>query len=377
MGEPERKDAAMNVVMVGPKTFPPDIGGIETHVYEISKRLVSRGHHVTVIVPGTSCRRTEGAVEGVHVVKVPSLEDRRALKLSMIPSVMKELKRTRGCVVHAHDATGGFAAALASDNRRFVYTMHGLGFHRSDWPTPFRQGIRMMQTKALSSAAHVFCTDDLASTAAKKVREQVEVLSSGIDVSDFSGADTARPPEYPQGSFVVLYVGRLAKVKGVDVLLKAIESIPEREMEGLIFTFIGDGPMKADVQKAARTFSNIKFVGPIVHSRIAPYFRHANAFVLPSVSEGLPISLLEAMASGLPAIATDVGGVARQMDPKTISLVQPGDSAGLAHAILDIHSDKKKAEALGRGSRAFVAEHFSWDRVVQRIEEVYGSISSP
>jgi len=366
----------MKVVMVGPKTFPPDIGGIETHVYEVSKRLVSKGFDITVIVPSKSRRRAEDMVEGVHVVKVPSLNSRHALKLSMIPSVMMELKRNRGCIVHAHDATGGFAAALASDNRRFVYTMHGLGFHKSDWPTPFRQGIQMMQMRALSSAAHVFCTDELAITTAKKVREQAEVLSSGIDVSDFSGAGFARPPEYPQGSFVVLYVGRLAKVKGVDVLLKAIESIQGREREGLIFAFIGDGPMRADVQKAAQSLSNIKFVGPIVHSRIAPYFRHANAFVLPSISEGLPISLLEAMASGLPAIATEVGGIARQVNPNTLMLVRPGDPAGLAQAILDIHSDKKKAEALGRSSRAFVAEHFSWDKVVQRIAEVYGNVSS-
>jgi len=362
--------------MIGPKTFPPVIGGIETHVYEVSKRLASTGHDVKVIVPDYHGSPGGDRIDGVEVVRVRSMNNRYALKLSMMLSVVRHIKGNRGFIVHAHDATGGLVAGIFADNRRFVYTVHGLAFHREEWPTPFRQGIRLMRMLALAKAAHVFCTDERTADAIKHMRPHTEILSSGIDLRQYSKDAHPRPSEFDRDRFTVLFVGRLMKAKGVHVMLKAIEEIPERQRQRFSFIFVGDGALGSDIRAAADRLGCIQDLGVIEHTRIAPYFVHANAFVLPSLTEGVPLSLLEAMASGLPTIASNVGGVSASFSPDVMRLIEPGDPRALAESLIWLEENRDRATALGERGRMFVSERFSWEKVVTRISEVYDSLQS-
>lgn len=361
--------------MVGPKSFPPAIGGIETHVYEIAKRLANRSIEVAVIVPRIKSAAREEVVEGVHVVRVPCISNRFTLKLTMIPFVLTEFRKRTYDIVHAHDATGGFACALSARGA-FVYTMHGLAFHSQDWPTPFRQGIEIMQRITLRRARHVFCTDARAAEAITGMRGKVEVLSSGVDPQGFSRGNLKRPMEFERGRFTILFVGRLAKVKGVTTLLQSIQSLPPEAKDQMRFVFIGDGPLMGEVRALEKETKCVKALGAIDHSQIAPYYAHADAYVLPSLSEGLPISLLEAMAAGLPSIASDVGGISSQISTRAVKLVQPGDPKVLTEAILEIWKNNRLREDLGRQGQRFVSEHFTWDMVVDRILGVYREICS-
>lgn len=370
------KGHANDVVMVGPKTFPPVIGGIETHVYEISRRLVRKGFDVTVLVPRMMGMAPSGDYEGVHVVRVHCIRNRQLLKLSIVPSIARELKKNESALVHAHDATGGFAAALFSQRRRFVYTMHGLAFHVNDWPTPFRQGIRAMQASALRQARHVFCTDQLAAEHAKRFRNQVETLSNGVDVEAFEKGRLPRPKEF-RDAFTLLFVGRMTSVKGVSVLLEAIGKIPEGKRKGMSFVFVGDGPLEAAVRSTSRDIQQILHLGRVDHSAIAPYFAYADAYLLPSLSEGVPISLLEAMAAGLPCIASDVGGIRPQTEDAKLMLLPPGNAQALSDAIIKLYEDRMLGRKLGDEARTYVARRFSWDSIVERIAQVYEEISGP
>jgi glycosyltransferase involved in cell wall biosynthesis len=255
--------------------------------------------------------------------------------------------------------------------------MHGLGIHESDWPTPFRQGIGMMQRKALRSAAHVFCTDARTREAIRRLRDQADILSSGVDPAQFDRAALPRPREYEDGAFTVLWVGRLAKVKGIETMLEAMKLVERSERERMRFVFIGDGPYRADLLRTASSVKEIRFLGQVDHSGIAPYVAHADAFVLPSLSEGLPISLLEAMAAGVPAVATDVGGISSQIDREALALIPPGEPRKLAEAVARLQDDRAFARKLGERGKAHVSAQFSWDGVVDRIEEAYGRLSAP
>jgi glycosyltransferase involved in cell wall biosynthesis len=360
--------------MVGPKTFPPIIGGIETHVYEVARRMAARGADITVLVPNSDFRRTEERIEGVRVTRVPAFTGRFFLKTSMIPFVLNELRTDCGCLLHAHDATGGFAAAFRLSQSGFVYTMHGLGFSSMDWQFPFRQGIRFMQTLAVRKAGHVFCTDERALQAVRALRNQAEVLSNGVDPEAFSKSRLKRPSVYDEDRFTVLYVGRLAHVKGTPALLAAIKRIPREIRSSMEFILIGDGPLRGDAQAAAAEVQELTLLGTIDHASIAPYYAYANAFVLPSMSEGLPIALLEAMASGLPCIASDVGGIRTQIGSDAVRLVPPGDNEALADAIIQLKQDEQGRLALARTGKNCVTRNFTWDRVVDRLLEVYNAI---
>jgi glycosyltransferase involved in cell wall biosynthesis len=360
--------------MVGPKTFPPVIGGIETHVYEVSRRMAARGVDVTVLVPGSALTRKEESVEGVNITRVPAIPGRFVLKISMVPSILNELKMDRGRLLHAHDATGGFAAAFGSPQGDFVYTMHGLGFSSTDWRFPFRQGIRFMQTEAIRKAGHVFCTDERALEVVKSFRKQAEVLSNGVDAAEFSKDGLKRPSVYSENRFVVLCVGRLRHVKGTRTLLAAIKRIPREVRETMEFVLIGDGPLRGEAQAVATEVRELTVLGTVDHASIAPYYAYADAFVLPSLSEGLPIALLEAMAAGLPCIASDVGGIRTQIGPNAVRLVPPGDEVALADAIIQLKQDEPGRLALARAGRECVEREFTWDRVVDRLIEVYSAI---
>lgn len=363
------------VLMIGAKTFPPEIGGIETHVYEVATRLVKRGYRVKVLVSGTTVRPSEETVDGVYVARMGCIHSRHLRKISAIPFIALELLRNRNCIVHAHDAVGGAVAAVLANKRRFVYTMHGLAFHESDWPSPFREGILLMRRMALNRASHTFFTDAITAEIVKYGRERMDILSSGVDSQSFSKDLLRRPSEYESGAFTVLFVGRFIKAKGVETLLEAIALIPEGNRRQMRFVFVGDGPLSKRVARSADTLGSIVLLGTIDHASIRPYFTYANAFVLPSKTEGVPISLLEAMASGVPSIASDVGGIKSQFDRESLILISPEDASGLAKAIIRLHENKDEAEALGERGREFVVRSFSWDRVLDKICEVYDNLS--
>jgi glycosyltransferase involved in cell wall biosynthesis len=311
----------------------------------------------------------------VRVVRVACLKGRYSLKLSAMPGIARQLRRRKGAVVHAHDATGGYAAAMCADSRRLVYTMHGVGFHEKDWPTPFRQGIRMMQRTVVRRAAKVFCTDPKAMEAVKGLGRSAELLSSGIDVDDFDRSSLARPKEYDPDKFIILFVGRLTGVKGIETLLDAIDRIDSQKRAQARFVLIGEGPLSDVVAAASSRIPQMLQLGPIDHSRIAPYFAHADAFVLPSLSEGLPISLLEAMASGLPCVASRVGGIESGMPPEVLRLVAPGDSKELAEALVWLTTERHAAKLLGNAGREHVERNYSWDSVVDRLVETYKELA--
>jgi len=377
MGETPRDEKGIRVVFVGPKTFPPVIGGIETHVYEVARRAAAKGLSVTVVIPRSKGLPKEERVEGVRVVRVACLKGRYSLKLSSMPGIVREIRRHKGAVVHAHDATGGYASALSATRGRLVYTMHGIGFHEKDWPTPFRQGIRMMQKTAIKRAARIFCTDQKALETVKVLGRTAELLSSGVDPSDYDKSKTGRPKEYDDGAFIVLFAGRLAGVKGVSVLLEAIGLMEKGKRAGARFVFIGDGPLAKDVRTTASEIPEIRFIGPVEHRLIKPYFAHSDLYVLPSLSEGVPLSLLEAMASGVPCIASKVGGLESSIDPASLRLVPPGDPKILSETIMKLMENRTIARTLGTIGKAYVTREYAWNRVIDRLVQTYSDLSRP
>jgi len=374
LSQEEEHHQPMSILMVGAKTFPPVIGGIETHVYEVSRRMAARGVDVTVLVPSSDLTRTEDRIDGVRVVRVPAFRNRFLLKVSTIPSMLNEMRKDRGRLLHAHDATGGFAAAFASPDGGFVYTMHGLGFSSTDWGFPFRQGIRLMQTLAVRKTRHLFCTDERTLEAVKALRTQAEVLSNGVDPGIFSKGALERLSVHDRNRFTVLCVSRLTHVKGTRTLLAAIKRIPRELRSTMEFVLIGDGPLRGEALAVAAEVRELTLLGTIDHASIAPFYAHADAFVLPSLSEGLPIALLEAMASGLPCIASDVGGIRTQIGPNAVRMVPPGDDVALADAIIQLRQDEPGRLALAMTGMNCVQRQFNWDRVVDRLVEVYSAI---
>jgi glycosyltransferase involved in cell wall biosynthesis len=170
---------------------------------------------------------------------------------------------------------------------------------------------------------------------------------------------------------VVLTVARLDEQKGHCYLLEAAAQVPEAQ-----FVLAGDGPLRASLEAQARSLGvedRVKFLG--YRSDIADLLADCDVFVLPSLYEGLPLSILEAMSAGKPVIATHIGGTDEAVIAgETGLLVPPADSAALAAAIRSLLTDRPLAQRLATAGRARVAQEFSAAKMVQQVIAVYDEL---
>jgi glycosyltransferase involved in cell wall biosynthesis len=160
--------------------------------------------------------------------------------------------------------------------------------------------------------------------------------------------------------------------KGHDVLFEAAQ-IVLRRCPDVEFVIAGDGPRRAELETLARRLdiaSQVRFLGHCEH--VAPLLAECDAFVLPSRSEAFPNSVLEAMASGLPIVATRVGGIREVIDhQRTGVLVPPDDARALGYALLDLIQWNTHATALGQAARTAVETRYSLERMVTAYERLY------
>jgi glycosyltransferase involved in cell wall biosynthesis len=161
-----------------------------------------------------------------------------------------------------------------------------------------------------------------------------------------------------------VFVGRLVVVKSVDLLLEALRLMPHR----VSLTVIGDGPERERLEHMAADIErhDIEFVGFLSHQEIVGHFQNARALVMPSLAEAGGTNVIEAMASGLPVIGSDWGGIADYLTVETGILVKPSSRAGfvegLAAAMTKLIEDPKLAEEMGRQARERALHEYSWEK---------------
>lgn len=192
--------------------------------------------------------------------------------------------------------------------------------------------------------------------------ERVAVVRNGVAPAWFQRPDPPLPPPAD-----LLFVGRLDPQKGVDLLLDALRHLP-----GTTLRIVGEGPQGEELRRAAADpalAGRITFAGALDPQGVRAQMAAAGALVLPSRRENYPLVLLEAMAAGVPVVATAVGGVAELLDDGAAGwLVPPGDPAALADVLRRMASDPDARAARVRRGRV-QAEAHGWDRVWTRIEE--------
>jgi glycosyltransferase involved in cell wall biosynthesis len=170
---------------------------------------------------------------------------------------------------------------------------------------------------------------------------------------------------------VVLYVGRLVKEKGLDRLLRVWASVPDRD--GVVLVIVGDGPLKTDLESQARApGSSVRFLG--YRGDVSTLYAIADLFVLASVTEGLSNSLLEAMAAGVPVVASNVGGNRDVIEDQRSGFLVNWDDTGMCVEVLSrLLRDAGLRERIGNAGRKAV-RRFSIGDVAARYRRVYGAV---
>jgi glycosyltransferase involved in cell wall biosynthesis len=356
----------------------PILGGGQTHAWEIGKRLVQE-HGCTVDIVTRALKDEDGKKYSqdetffggrlrVHRIGPATSFQNPAGRLLFLATPLLRLLSEKYDVVNAQAPLTVFPAKLGKLLRgyRLVYTVHG--------------NLLFTEGKSFGKRLHkkLICEtryDKLISVSKNiltlpNVNKDIRIIPNGVDAARFDLIAAEKPEK-----FRILYVGRFDSIKGVDYLIKAIGLIPEGK-RGFELHLIGYGydekKLKALVQEQ-RLEETIRFRGRIEGDGLIREYKSANLFVLPSLSEGQPLTLLEAWAAHLPVIVTDVGDNRSMVDEgRDGYVVAPKDAQRLAGAILAAVENKNLAE-LGECGYEKVREKFTWEKAASAVFDAYQS----
>jgi glycosyltransferase involved in cell wall biosynthesis len=370
-------------------TFLPHVGGIEKVVNEQSKRLLHKNYSPTVVTNRIGTPKTY-RVDGVPIQCYESLNTGFRLgipySIPTVPSFRVFVKAIADSkIVHAHGhpyLTSLLAGKLAKQYRKpFVLTQHNTYieynniFDQVETVNDLSVGKQNLDSADQIIAISQATKDYVLRLGAKP--DKVKVVYNGVDLVRFrpiknKREEMRRKLGIPQDATVVLTVRRLVYKNGVDNLLDCANIVTKKNPK-IVFLAVGRGPdldsVRAQVAQLGLE-ANFRLAGFVSDDDLPFYYNLADLFVLPSKSgEGLPLVALEAMACGLPVVATDVGGIKEILLTDYGTLVPPNHPEALANAILEFSTvdfSSRKTEL-----RAKVEEKFSWDSNVERLVEIY------
>jgi glycosyltransferase involved in cell wall biosynthesis len=370
-------------------TFLPHVGGIERVVYEQSKRLLKRNFEPMVITNRIDTPKSY-VVDGINVECYGSLNTGFRLGIpysiptpTSLGTFLKAVKSSE--MVHAHGhpyLTSLLAAKLAKRySKPFVLTQHNTFIkYDSIFDSVERLNDLTVGKETLKEADKIITVsnatkDYVLSLGAKP--EKIKVLHNGVDLLRFrhlagKREEIRRKLGISQNSIVVLTVRRLVYKNGIDTLIEGA-NIAVRKNPKITFLVVGKGPDLNSVQMRIRQLgieNNFRLTGFVSDEDLPFYYNAADFFVLPSKSgEGLPLVALEAMACGLPVIATDVGGIREILIKDYGKLVPPNQPELLATAVLEFSNVDWSSRKLEL--RAVMEEKFSWDKNVETLVGIY------
>jgi glycosyltransferase involved in cell wall biosynthesis len=200
---------------------------------------------------------------------------------------------------------------------------------------------------------------------------RVEVCRLGIDPDDFAPIERRRSPDVP---FRLLTIGQLASAKGPPVLIAALARLIARG-RNVRLVLVGDGPLRTSLEHQAQELgaaSAVRFEGFRNNAELRHYYADADAFALASFAEGVPVVLMEAMATGLPCIASCIAGIPELIEHGVSGLLTPpGDEESIAAAIERLMDDEELRRRLGESARGTVAEHYDVRRNTARLADIF------
>jgi glycosyltransferase involved in cell wall biosynthesis len=387
-GEP-RRPPPVRVVHVTPH-YPPFLGGLEKVAESLAAHRRGLGLPVQVLTaldgavpvagpeeagPGEAGPGEPGPDEADYVRRLRSWN---VAHTAVIPGLVRELVRLPPeTVLHLHISQAFLPEAVLAAHlrRKLPYVAH---LHLDFGPSG-RGGFLLRAYKPLvlgpvlraAASVVVFTAEQRAAVVAQYGLDpaRVAVLPNGVHHAFFRAGQRLLH-EKPR----LLFVGRLSVQKNIPLLLQALDGVSER----FETTLVGDGDQGRVLRATADRLRlrNVRFHGRADGAELRALYAGADVFVLPSEREGMPLVLLEALAAGLPIVATDIPGNRDVVRPgRTGLLVPPSDPARLRQALLEVTGDAQRYRRMSEAARASAAR-YSWTSVGAEFERLYAQAAS-
>lgn len=359
----------MKIVITVPLFLPKWIGGAEVATYNIAKHLAERGHEVHIITTlDESLAEEEKTKEDIYIHRILSRKIRFIGVVVFWYKVLLKIRNLNPDIIHTQSLIHNAPVMFSNIIFNFPYIIYGRG---SDVYFP-KEPNKSISKLALKNASGVIALSEDMKKEMNKIcnRDDISVLPNGIELNKFKGISEKKL--FKKKEKTIIFVGSLRPVKGVKYLIKAMNTINKETDTNLII--VGDGIDKEGLKTLVEELNLqdcIHFVGKIPNEDVPRYMAQADIFALPSLSEGFPVVVVEAMASGLPIVTTNVRGL-----PEIIKngengfVVEPQNSEHMAEKILLLLKDEQLYRKISENNKV-KAEEYSWDKISGELEKKY------
>src|SRR5881409_4188172 len=377
--------------------FPPRIiGGISTHVYPLSRALVEKGTPVRVITCDFPNAPAEEIIDGVSVSRVDSGRVPESnfllwiyhLNSQMISKATELFETERFDLIHAHDWVVG-RAAVELKNRLglpLISTIHATEIGRGgSLDGEYRRKVRDIERLLVEQSDGIICCSnymlDHIQHVLGAVKTKIRVIPNGVEASRFNNGHQPQliPTGVSEDRKTILYVGRIVREKGIFTLLDAFEKLRKRGKD-VSLVLVGEGPLKEDLAKEVlrrKLNDRVKLAGFVDEKKLVSLYNSSDAFVLPSHFEPFGMVALEAMASRVPVVVSDVGGLSEIVEDGVTGVKVPSsDPHALAEGILRVLDNRELSERFKENAYQAVQERYRWDLIAEKTLEAYRT-SSP
>ncbi|RLG64046.1 hypothetical protein DRO02_05310 [archaeon] len=357
--------------------FPPQVGGIERHVYEIACRLVKGNNDVRVFTCNDAGETY--TIDGIQVLNYRPLARIDTYywiaRPWLIRSFLKDIECFNPDIVHFHLFSNTLELLMPKLCKKYhvAVTPHisiGAGFYGL---TVCQISVAILK-KIAGNASLLICVSDMLCKWLKKCnlnfRGTIRVIPNGVDTGKYT-PPRERTLEKP---YRISFVGRIASEKNIPTIIKAFEKIREKlgEVELII---MGKGPLLKKYLKKYGNIRGVQFKGYVPEKEKIRILRLSHLFIFPSLAEAQGISLIEAASCGLPCIASKIGGM-----PSIVKhgfngfLVDPFDADKIANYAVKILSNEYLYHKMSINARKFAVENFDWDKVAEKTIKAYMEI---
>ncbi|OGD25304.1 hypothetical protein A2819_00270 [Candidatus Azambacteria bacterium RIFCSPHIGHO2_01_FULL_40_24] len=358
--------------------FPPHIGGMERHGLILSQEQTKLGYDAEIFI-GVGDRSLFKKTFQAPFQFLPLYSKMRRFWFNFwaMRQVIKRHKKNPYDIIHLHGdfMEAYFGGKLSKKlNIPVVITIHaGLN----------KRLLKPKNAKYFKNISKIICVSneiykDLKIIGVSEIK--FEVISSGIDLSEFKSIDKNKiiTLQHQYSKPVIISVGVLRINKGFRYLIESFKEVKEKFNTATLI-IIGDGPDKNELETQAKNIGNIYFLSRQSHDKVIEHLKAADVFVLASIStvgdrEGTPTVIMEAMAAGLPVIATNVGGVADLIENrKNGFIVDQGQAEKLAMAIIELINNPDLIQKMIAQNLEDIKTK-DWPTIARRIDDVYKSI---
>jgi glycosyltransferase involved in cell wall biosynthesis len=351
--------------------FPPTVGGVGSHVRELSAALIGHGHAVEVVTLAVKGLPELSTFDGIVVRRPRLLAGMPFYDLHLAVWLRKRVAAGGVDLIHVHGLRA--AAATRALGVPSVFTNHTSGFLKrlaaSAWRRR-RTEARIRHFNAVIAPSEELCE----ATRSLGYAGRIEYIPNAVDAEKFCpgdrhlrgrwGVDAETP--------VILLARRLVEKNGARFFAEALVRLAGRRFVAVI---AGDGPEREAIERILAqggVAGQTRILGSVPNTGMPDIYRAADISVLPSLMEATSITGLESMASALPLVGTRVGGIPDLIDEgETGLLVPPRDSQAMAKAIGDLLADADARRRMGRAGRAKVERSFTWDVIARRTLSIY------